>query len=827
MLSARSTNGREIFIVGLGLLFITCIFFWRVILLGEATIPADILQEWHPWKSYIQDAQPAPNDYLGDDILYFYPLRLSVYKMIKGGQVPLWHPHLFCGMPLLANIESMIFSPFSLIFYIFPFKMAFGYSNIIQLFLAGLFMYLFSRSLKIGSFGSFVASLVFMFNGFFIVWLEDQNPVSTGLWLPLILLLLEKMLLSPRIFFAIVIGIIIALQFLCGHIQTSLYIFLAVVIYALVRILQYGPSSREKMKYPLRIFSLLGVAFAVGFGLAAIQLVPFFELVSLCHRIGDVFKYKFCLISIDIALHLLTFVVPDIYGNVKTYWGANNYAELCGYIGILPLILAVFAVSRKKIRKNKTVAPFLVLAVFSLLVYLRTPFLALLHFIPYYSSALSSSRIIFLYVFAASILAGFGADYLSKREDMRFEIRRFTKVIARYLFIGMILILAGHIILQISKEHSITHGMSAAAQGFFKKFHIGYMPYRDYLKHYNIRSPLSIIYLPFLFGFMVVVTFNLYSKAGPSIFFKTFLCFMIVIDLFYFGMQYITTAKQETIYPEVEIVRFLKNDSSVWRAISLGEAFPPNSMAPYEIQSANGMWPLLLKRYAEFGSLIDENLWEQSPFPYRICLSSIDSSLINLLNIKYLLTTGKIEKNKIKYKLIYDNGGMKIYENTKALARAFLVPETIVIRDKNEILRYLSSDDFEPARRVVLEEEPDDIDREKGTSGKGQEKEKVAITKYSPNGIVMEVSIDSPKFLVLSDSYYPGWKVYVDGKEGKIFQANYIMRAVYLTKGPHIVDFVYDPASFRIGRDVTFLSLVAVALFLAVHFVKQSTLRRA
>ncbi|MCK4649150.1 YfhO family protein, partial [bacterium] len=63
--------------------------------------------------------------------------------------------------------------------------------------------------------------------------------------------------------------------------------------------------------------------------------------------------------------------------------------------------------------------------------------------------------------------------------------------------------------------------------------------------------------------------------------------------------------------------------------------------------------------------------------------------------------------------------------------------------------------------------------------------------------------------------YYPGWKAYVDGKEEKIYQANYILRAVYLGPGKHDIRFIYDPLSFKVG---TYISLIT-ALFLLLVII--------
>jgi len=75
--------------------------------------------------------------------------------------------------------------------------------------------------------------------------------------------------------------------------------------------------------------------------------------------------------------------------------------------------------------------------------------------------------------------------------------------------------------------------------------------------------------------------------------------------------------------------------------------------------------------------------------------------------------------------------------------------------------------------------------------------------------------------LVLSDTYYPGWEVYVDEKRDKIYKANYCFRAVALSKGKHKVKFAYNPLSFRIGLYVSLTTLLLIISFI-IYTLEQS-----
>src|SRR3989344_2043594 len=112
--------------------------------------------------------------------------------------------------------------------------------------------------------------------------------------------------------------------------------------------------------------------------------------------------------------------------------------------------------------------------------------------------------------------------------------------------------------------------------------------------------------------------------------------------------------------------------------------------------------------------------------------------------------------------------------------------------DRTNVFSILESRDFEPKNMLVLESDPGK------RANAGFKKADVAF--YSPNRIVINASLDSPGFLFLSEVWYPGWKAYDNGRETEIYRADYIFRAAHLEKGTHVVEFVFQPLSYTIGK---------------------------
>jgi hypothetical protein len=247
-----------------------------------------------------------------------------------------------------------------------------------------------------------------------------------------------------------------------------------------------------------------------------------------------------------------------------------------------------------------------------------------------------------------------------------------------------------------------------------------------------------------------------------------------------------TTLRQNIFVPEkdyFEGVRSLKERLVSNKGVSLG------------IYDAYGYGSLYNRRHEEIMDIIIKSG------------SPNETNLLNLLNVKYVVSPKDFEADG--YRLVKKGEKANVYENEDVLPRAFVADRPIVIKDEKKILERLKSRDFDPAKEVILEEDfsfpPSTIYR--------LPSEKVDILKYSPAEVTVKAQISESKFLVLSDSYYPGWKVYVDDRKSKIFRADYILRAVHLEPGRHIVRFMYAPFSFKIGVIVTLLTISIISYF--------------
>ncbi|HXS15199.1 MAG TPA: YfhO family protein, partial [Candidatus Saccharimonadales bacterium] len=161
-----------------------------------------------------------------------------------------------------------------------------------------------------------------------------------------------------------------------------------------------------------------------------------------------------------------------------------------------------------------------------------------------------------------------------------------------------------------------------------------------------------------------------------------------------------------------------------------------------------------------------------------------------------------------QFSQVFEDSSYRILKNTKAYPHAFLAGSYQVAHGQ-EILQTMFDKKIDLLRSVVLEQNP-------ALAIRNDPKAISKIVSYKADKITITTQAKTNMLLFLSDSYYPGWKAYIDGKEMPILRADYAFRAIPVPKGVHTVIFAYKPLSFAlglIGAIVGLVSLVGVSFF--------------
>jgi hypothetical protein len=188
---------------------------------------------------------------------------------------------------------------------------------------------------------------------------------------------------------------------------------------------------------------------------------------------------------------------------------------------------------------------------------------------------------------------------------------------------------------------------------------------------------------------------------------------------------------------------------------------------------------------------------------------------------RWLPLSSLIDGDEDKWELVYDQE-IRVYRNTHVLPRVFIVHKADVVEGEAAILSAMESPDFDPSRTVVLEEALPPKIVQALEAAPAADGSTARIVSYEPRRVSVEVVLENPGLLVLSDVYYPGWRALADGQGSKIYPADYLFRAVYLDSGQHKVEFVYDPLSYKAGLWLSLGTLLCMLVYVLVHRVRQA-----
>lgn len=725
-------------------LFFT-IFFWQFLFKGLLPIPSDtIIGLYHPFRDlYSKDYPrgiPFKNFLVTDPVRQQYPWKNLSIVNLKNKDFPLWNQYNFAGTPLLANFQSGFFYPINFLFLILPFNLGWSIFVVLGVVLSSIFMFLFLRNLKITKAASLLGSLCFSMSGFSIAWLEWGNILHTALWLPLILLSIDKIFSEKKILFWMILLIFsLTSSFFAGHLQIFFYVFITSLSYLLVKFFQV----RNKKG----IFLGAVVCFLLFIFLSFPQWASTLQFILESARSTDQLNWQNEGWFIPWQ-NLIHFVAPDFFGNPATlnYWGVFNYGEFVGYIGIFPLIFALFALFQ---RRNKEVLFFGSLFFISLIFSLPT----ILAKIPYILNIplLSTSqptRLLFITDFSLAVLAGIGLDLFIKNRK---------QIIYPITFLAIIFLMLW--------------GFTVTGTQFATKENL-------------LIAQRNLIFPSILFAIAVfTILFSVLSKNKRiAVLFSYIVLIIVVFDLLRFGLKFTPFTKQEYLFPQTKATEFLQNQDGYFRIMSTDtRILPPNFSIMYKLETIDGYDPLYLRRYAELIAASERkepNIQEPLGFNRIITPQNYNSKIIDLLGVKYILSLSDL--NSPNHKKVFTEGETRVYENKNALERAFFVRNVITANNKSDAIEKVFNVSLTDTA-VIESNENFDQDFSLG---------EIKGISYKGNSIIIDIENRGDGFLVLTDSFYPTWKVKIDGKESKIYRTNYNFRGVLVPEGNHKIEFI-------------------------------------
>lgn len=753
--------------------FLVIVFVWLVFskpffIDGKIPFPADLaVNKYNLWSSYEKYWSPIKNPAQPDIIDQIYPWKKLTIATLQNGEIPFWNPYSFSGTPHLANYQSSTFSITNLFYFLLEFNKAWALAVLAQPLMAGIFTFMFIKSLKRSSIASLISAISFMFSGFLTTWMGYTTLGLAIGFLPLGLFAIEKYTHTRKIYFLILLSLVFPLSFFSGHFQTSLYFSIFLFAYILFK---YIDTKNKKDFAYLFSFSFLGLLLAMP------QILPSIEFYFSSVR-SSVFQ-KIEAVPIK---YLTTIISPDYFGNPVTrnnYFG--NYIEWASFSGTLTFFLALFSL----LNKNKFVVFFLISALISILISLDTFVTdALVRIqIPVLSTS-ALGRVLVIFSFSISVLAAFGLDYLVDQLKTGNKGKIFKWIILCFSILALTWFLA------IGKLIDPNN-------------------YQIAIKNLILPTALTAITL-----FLVIVSIQRKVFIKLSL---ILILILIIFDMLRFANKWQVFEDQNLIFPRTTITNKLQSLDNTYRTLG---SFGSEGSVYFEFPSTEGYDPLYINRYGEFIASLDDGKIKSSPRSGVVFNPNAKYSpkVFDLLGIKYVLGK-KLDEDEVwgfpfskypdKFETIYEDEYFTIHENKEVLPRTYLVTMYEVMDDNQKIISSLLADDFDFSNNVILETDPK-FSIEKESTGSAN------IISYEPNRIEIDVNTENESILFLTDNYYPGWRAAINGEEKEILRTNYTFRGVVVPEGKSRVVFYYESDTFNNGLIIAVISGVLILIISA------------
>jgi hypothetical protein len=709
----------------------------------------------------------------GDKVIFYrdftfvtFPFRYFLAQTLQAGSIPYWNTNAYAGMPFMAGFHPGVFYPPSILFFIEDTTYALNLFYVFHFLVLGFFSFLLVRSWGISFMPALCCGITGMLSGFIVASTLLSNFFLAAVWLPLIFWLFHRYWVQKHIGYFIGLVVAIATQTLAACPEINIMTILLLYAHSLY-FLQRKPGFTGFAHLTVS----LGAAVILALGLASLQLIPTAKLMENSFRDEGLTYETHTRWSLE-PEKLSTLVLSPDYGKLldsRDYPTWFNGFIHTFYMGLLGVAFVLFGFI---FRREKPIGFWLVVFLFGI-------FLAFGKYNPIYETLYPwvpllnlfrfPEKYFFVSSFAAIFLSGYVLETLiQSAKNHRFKIFPVLTILT-LLFGG-----------------TLYFGMRQ-----------------------NYPSPLLPLLVLLLFSFAFVMF--CFRKLSKSVF-ASLVCFLVLIDLSVKDLQLLPLIDRKFYEKEPLIMDTVGGSSGKYRIYSgqiaktpdpnlnprgstwMDELFlakqylRPFTGMVYGIEHAGGHPGLgleLRKHLVWFQALI------KAPPDKRL-------RILKRSNVKYWVDWDSSTRFSAQGVPLILPDRVKVWNDV--LPRAYMVGR-MQLGKESEILNTYYDESFDPLASVLLSD-PVDFAPSAQFSGKVEE------VVYRPNHVTVKTLQKGDGFLVLMDSYFPGWTVTVDGREQLILKANHFYRAVQLDSGPHTLEFDYFPEGFKEGLVVSAIALL-------------------
>ncbi len=761
-----------------GVVFLGCLFLWELVSMSGVPVARDMQ-------------------------MFFVPQRHLLWEALQSGRLPLWTPHMGTGAPLLANLQSGVFYPPHWLYAVLPFFTALNLLIVFHFVLGGAGTYVLARKLELSRSAGFAAAVAFMLGGYFASLLNLINAQQAAAWMPLMvwtsLQHLERRAVDS---FGLLVGVLL-LGLLAGEPQTFL---LGAMIAGLFTLTRW--PGRDPIKRQLSLATSFGLAALLTAGLAMVQLLPTAELVSESGRGGEGLGFEQAAYYSLMPVRLLNLFIPADYHDpvyrygVKSLVGTEDPWLFSVYVGALAALFLIFA-WRVRSRRRQTVlltglfAVGLVLAVGQ-----YTPVYRWLYdILPGFRAFRFPEKYFLFCGLSAALLTGVGIDGMRNR--------RWSRADLPLALLSLIVLLALRTFVGINKSAVIEtmspHLVNALASGTLEyAYTVWVNNLNKWIMFWAIGLTLAALYRrrvlsePWFAVAIVAVVAADFAVAHRAL--------NPTVDASFYESEPLITRH----LPMEEIQRDYR-----YRATSFDQdAGAIKVVAGVPLEAQKWLWQQTMQpNTSQLRRVMQVDIWDA--LMLRKFVDEIDFyrmlpdperrwRLLRLTSVKYFYSTKAVTEQGYRRQIPLDSLPGYLYEVEDPLPRAYVVSGVRHFPNDEETINGILGDTFDPRREVAFVDTAA-VPRAPAETNRHSDAE---IVYSAGEEVWVRVSPEQAGYLILTDTYYPGWEAKVDGEPREIRLANFFFRAVPIRPGDREVVFRYRPRPLELGAVLSIATLV-------------------
>lgn len=731
--------------------------------LARLALTLGALLPWLPFLTF--SVVFVTDDYFASDVFNGeFPMRVLIGRLLRSGEWPTWTSQLGSGLPL----AGLPLDPAGVLAFTFlPPAAALCAFVLFILLVSAHGAFDFARRLGATRPGAVLAGVAFSSSGYFATQLKHLAVVTTVTWLPFALALLDRALTAKperptRRVLWLALFGLVFAAQCLGAFPQSAYY--CGLVYAAFTLLRAAQLRRSAgVRKTFAWLAATGVVTALGAASSAVVLLPLSKLGAISDRATT---------SWDWATRLaywppnfFNFIVPYIHGDISdnSYKGPLFFWEDYGYVGLFTFALAVFAVVRE--RRRAVVQALLAVTVVAYLFVLgrATPFYRLAYaLIPGIDLFRFPTRFLIVVELGLALLAAIGVSRLSK------TLRRRWPAPSR-------------------APQAVAWSLAA-------------LTVMDLTYHQPRQNPM----VPAAPWLAPPGTVELLKGTGAAV--RTFTPGHRDAHRYLFAQA----GGWENVEPYFEMRELLEpNTGGVLWGIASADAYA--SVSPRWFVD---VWGDHNRELSLAGMLTTLDFKEK-----ELRLSPRFPTFLRTYGVTHVLSP--FPQRGMMLPFLGRSREAWVY-GVEDARRARFVSTARVINNESEARAAMLADDFDPNRVMVLADAPSSLEAQREFVAGGT----AEVTRETQQEVDVTVSAPSAGFLLLADTYYPGWTAAVDAQPATVYRANVSVRGVPVPEGTHVVHFHYEMPGLALGARLTVVSLTSLVVLALAAFVMDRRAQR-